>query len=448
MIKNKRIMITIACILVFSITIVGAYITGVNERVDFYDNDKGQSTEDSQDIDKQGTQDMNDNGEGTITRSEEDQPDDNNDEQNEDNEQQNATNDGEQQSQVKVKPVKAKAIYLTGISAGDKKKLDHVIELTKTTELNAVVIDVKEAGIVNYKSEVPQVVEYKLYRTYYNVDEVIKKLHENNVYVIGRIVCFKDNELVKKRADLAIKMPDGRVWRENGRTAWTNPYNEEVWRYNIDIAKEAADKGFDEIQFDYVRFPAAKSKDVDYGENVPSKVDAICNFLELADHELEDEKGTFISADVFGIICESVYDGKALGQDLEQIGRYIDYICPMVYPSHYANASNGVMGNGYGQSINGVMFTAPDLKPYEVVYNTLLKAKDRISKTEAYKAVVRPYLQDFTASYIKNKNYYQVYGAEQVRQQIKAVYDAGYEEWILWNGGNIYSEEALEKKGD
>ncbi len=102
-----------------------------------------------------------------------------------------------------------------------------------------------------------------------------------------------------------------------------------------------------------------------------------------------------------------------------------------------------MIGNGSGQSINGVFFTAPDLKPYEVVYNTLVRARDRLSKVEGYRAKIRPYLQDFTASYIKDKNYYQVYGPQQVREQIKAVYDAGYEEWILWNGGNVYSEAAF-----
>jgi len=346
----------------------------------------------------------------------------------------------------KYKDFKAKAIYYTGTSAGSQERIDNLIRLAKETELNAVVIDIKEGGVVNYESSVPQVKENNLFVKYYDPIELIKKLHENDIYVIGRIVCFRDDGLARKRADLAIKRPDGTLWREGSMGSWTNPYNEEVWKYNIDIAKEAADLGFDEIQFDYVRFPTpARKSDVYYGENMPPKTEAINGFLKAAKEELHDGKGVFVSADVFGIIIESKVDGDAIGQDFEKVGLDVDYICPMIYPSHYANASRGIMGNGYGQEINGVLFTKPDLQPYEVVFNTLTKAKERISGMEGYYAKVRPYIQDFTASYLE-EGYYQVYGAEQVRQQIDAVYDAGFEEWILWDGYNTYSEDALEKE--
>ncbi|HEX9061178.1 MAG TPA: putative glycoside hydrolase, partial [Clostridia bacterium] len=130
-----------------------------------------------------------------------------------------------------------------------------------------------------------------------------------------------------------------------------------------------------------------------------------------------------------------------LGQDIEKVGMDIDSICPMVYPSHYANKAQ----NGQGQTINGVKFTAPDLEPYKVVYNSLVKAKDRIAKVSNYKAKIRPYLQDFTASWL-TKGYYKKYTAEDVKEQIKAAHDAGYDEWILWDAQNKYSEDALSKK--
>lgn len=349
-------------------------------------------------------------------------------------EQQDKTADGSGSSNG-IKKIKVKAIYLSGTSAGSTKVLDRYIDLINRTELNAVVIDIKEAGRVNYKSSIPFVAENGLYNKYYDADKVIKKLHDNNIYVIGRIVCFRDNGLASKRADLAIKRTDGSIWKEGKLGAWTNPYMEEVWQYNIDIAKEAVSKGFDEIQFDYVRFPTAKKSEVNYGSNLPSKVDTICSFLELAKKELHDGMGVPVSADVFGIIAESRSDGEAIGQDLEKVGMNIDYISPMVYPSHYAK----------GQEVNGVKFEKPDFDPYGVVYQTLVKAKERISKVQGYTADVRPYLQDFTASYL-HKGDYQEYGAEQVRQQIKAVYDAGYEQWILWDGKNTYTEGALELK--
>jgi hypothetical protein len=343
----------------------------------------------------------------------------------------------EEKKPAELEKVKVKAIYLTGVSAGLTKTLDKYIDIINRTELNAVVIDIKDNGVVNYPSAVPAVAEYGLFVKYFDPEKVIKKLHDNNIYVIARLVCFRDDRLAMKNTDLAIKRTDGTIWKEdkkNNKGAWTNPYLKEVWKYNIDIAKEAISKGFDEIQFDYVRFPTAKKSEVNYGDVVPTKADAICNFLKLASQEIHDA-GVPVSADVFGIIAESKRDGENLGQDLERIGLDIDGISPMVYPSHYAK----------GQEVNGVAFPKPDLEPYGVVYQTLLKAKDRLSKIPEYKAVIRPYLQDFTATWIGKGNY-QTYGAEQVRQQIKAVYDAGYEEWILWNSGNTYSVDAFEKE--
>lgn len=344
---------------------------------------------------------------------------------------------------LKKERVKVKAVYITGASAGNEAFLDKIINFTKNTELNAVVIDVKEDGKVNYESNLKSVRDIKGYSELYNVEKVIKKLKDNGIYVIGRVVCFRDNHLAIKRPDLAIKRRDGSIWKENNAIAWTNPFNQEVWEYNIEIAKEAVEKGFDEIQFDYVRFPAVSNKEVYYGENLPEKADAINGFLKEAAAELK-EKGAIVSADIFAIVCESLGDTEGIGQVLERVGMDIDYISPMIYPSHYANNSRGMMGNGVGQSINGIVFTAPDLKPYEVVYNVLEKTKNRISEVENYKAEVRPYIQGFTASYLP-KGYYQVYGPEQIKQQIKAVYDAGYEEWIVWDAGNNYVENAFKK---
>lgn len=345
------------------------------------------------------------------------------------------------------KDIKVKAVYLSGSAAGSKATIKHIIDLAKSTELNAVVIDVKDdRGKVNYISDIPEVKQNSAFQNYYDVNYVLKTLHESNIYVIARIVSFKDPLMSTKRADLAIKRPNGQLWRENTTTSWLNPYNEEAWKYDINIAKEAVDKGFDEIQFDYVRFPDARKSDVNYGTTPPPKQDAVNGYLRTAFKEIHDGKGIPVSADIFAIVCESPGDTEGIGQVLESVGKEVDYISPMIYPSHYANASHGMMGNGVGQSINGVNFTAPDLKPYEVVYNALLKTKNRISKVEGYKAKVRPYLQDFTASYIKNKAYYQIYGPEQVKQEKKAVYDAGFEEWILWDPACTYTEDEFDKK--
>lgn len=435
--RNRNIIIIVSAVIVLAAAaIIAAVVSGNSLSKNFFGRNITQNTKTQDNAQIQSTPD--------VTTAPETTPQQSTRQDNTAQPQNTPKNDSDEQKKT-IKDVKVKAVYLTGTSAGIKKTLDHYIELVKATELNALVIDIKEGGIVNYESNVPLVKENGLYKKVFNIDSVVKTCHENGVFIIGRIVCFRDNGLATKRADLAIKRPDGSLWREGKLGAWTNPYMEEVWKYNIDIAKEAIDKGFDEIQFDYVRFPTAKKSDVNYGSNVPTKVDAISNFLAAAKKELHDGKGVPVSADVFGIIAESVRDGEAIGQHLERVGKDIDVICPMVYPSHYANSSKGTMGNGVGQDINGVHFDIPDLKPYEVVYNTLLKLKGRISEVEGYNAKVRPYLQDFTATYLP-KGYYQEYGPEQVRQQIKAVYDAGYEEWILWDGRNSYTEAALEKE--
>lgn len=337
---------------------------------------------------------------------------------------------------VVERPV-VKALYLTGWTVGSMKKVQHYVDLAKTTEINSYVIDVKDDdGYVGYESSIPEVREIGAWKNKYNVNDVLKTFHDNNVHIIGRVVCFKDPVLSSKKPELAIKNINGGLFRSRSTDGkmitWLNPYEKGSWPYLVDIAKEAVQKGFDEIQFDYVRFAnEGGKKNMDFRAYTKPKYEAINEFLDFARKEMP---GVQLSADVFGIICESPDDTEGIGQYLEKVGMNIDYISPMAYPSHYA----------IGQIVNKVKFAKPDFEPYGVVYNTLVKAKDRISKVKDYKANIRAYLQDFTATWL-GKGYYQSYGAEQVRQQIKAVYDAGYREWILWDALNTYTESALHK---
>lgn len=330
--------------------------------------------------------------------------------------------------------VKAKALYLTGWTVGSMKNVEHYIELAKNTEVNSYVVDIKDDdGLVGYETNIPAVKELKGWTKKYDVDQVIKAFHDNGIHVIGRLVCFKDPALSSKRPELAIKTPSGNLWRDNHGKTWLNPYNKDSWPFIIDIAKEAVQKGFDEIQFDYVRFANDGSKKLmNFGATQQQKYEAIDEFLAYARKEMPD---VILSADVFAIICESPADTEGIGQNLEYVGKDVDYVSPMAYPSHYA----------VGQIINKVKFLKPDMEPYGVVYNTLVKAKERIAAVPGYRANVRPYLQDFTATWL-GKGYYQSYGTEQVKQQIKAVTDAGYDEWILWDPSNHYSEAALAKE--
>lgn len=334
--------------------------------------------------------------------------------------------------------VEARTTYLQAGYAASSTVINNIIETARTTELNAVVIDVKEGGVVLYDSYVPEVRDNKLYQAVFDPEAVVKKLHDNGIYVIARLVVFKDNIYAQKYPDRAIKTPAGGI-AISDKSAWANPYIEANWDYNIDIAKEVASFGFDEIQFDYIRFPSAASSQVAYGEaDVPaySRARAIASFMEKAYNELKP-LGVNVSADVFAIAAISDLDARAMGQRIDWMGQFADYICPMIYPSHYANSSTGIMGNGVGQNINGVHFTKPDLEPYAVVYNTLKAMEKKMADFDGHLMIakIRPYIQDFTATYLRD-GYYQTYSGEQVRQQVQAIYDAGYSEWILWNGGS------------
>ncbi len=339
---------------------------------------------------------------------------------------------GQEPTPAEVPEYKVKGVYLTGWSAGRESRIDHFIELTKTTELNTLVIDVKDdEGRVSYKSNVPLANEIgSSLNMIADIGQLMKKLKDNKVHTIARIVVFKDPILGQKRPDLAFKTTSGGLWRDRTGAAWLNPYNEDSWRYSLDLAKEAVELGFDEVQFDYIRFPTdGKVKQIDYGEagREGDMTIPINGFLAQAKKELAP-LGVPVSADVFGIITTNIGDIEKIGQDLETISKDIDYISPMVYPSHYGVGQYG--------------FAKPDFEPYKVVHKSLSTAKERLDKLEGHKAKIRPYLQDFTASWL-GSGYYKKYTAQDVRTQIQATYDCGLEEWILWNANNKYSESAF-----
>ncbi len=325
---------------------------------------------------------------------------------------------------------KVKGIYVTGPLAGNA-RFEELLTLVDETELNAMVIDVKnDGGEITYKMNLESAQAMGACINYIrDMEGFMERLKEHGIYTIARIVCFKDPYLAANRPDLALKTTDGRAVVDGHDVAWVNPYKEDVWKYLIDVAKKAGEIGFDEIQFDYVRFPLGNLADAaNYGVDMTAytKQQAINGFLNYAVEELRP-LGLPVTADVFGTIIGSETDVKRVGQDYVEIGAAIDAICPMVYPSHYGN---GVFG-----------LAVPDAQPYETVFSAMQDSAEELSVVpEESRAVVRPWLQAFTANWVKG---YISYGPEQIRQQIQAVYDAGYEEWILWNASNRYSADGL-----
>lgn len=359
------------------------------------------------------------------------------------------------------KPVKVKGIYVSAYVAGNKAMMDHIIQEIDETELNAVVIDFKDDN-----GRITTPVDCKAFNdidacTDYVPDMrgLIKKLKEHNIYVIARVVTFKDPYLAEKRQDLSLKTADGSIYRDKKGLAWVDPYKQEVWDYLVQVGLQAADLGFDEVQFDYIRFSTDSTmKNVvfdDADTQGRSRTDIIEEFTNYVYSKLAPA-GVFVSADVFGTIIDSRRDAETVGQIYGDMASNLDYICPMIYPSHYSDGNFGL--------------DHPDMHPYESVRGALQKSEEALAQYQqseeegaaslpdaassgaalkkpaiygSDQAIVRPWLQDFTASYLKH---YIPYGDEQVRQEIQAVYDAGYDEWILWSASNRYNYGALKKE--
>lgn len=328
--------------------------------------------------------------------------------------------------------IKVRGIYVSGPMAGSA-GMENLIDLVDNTELNAVVIDVKnDEGNITYQMNLQAAQEMGACINYISdMEGLMAELKEHNIYTIARIVCFKDPYLAEHNPQLALKKADGSNLTDAYGLTWVNPYNEEVWEYLTDVALAAADMGFDEIQYDYVRFPIGnEAETADYGVDIQSypKEQAIMNFLDYATERLH-EKGIPVTADVFGTIIGSAIDVEQVGQDYVGLGSTVDVLCPMIYPSHYGK---GVFG-----------FDVPDAYPYETVYAALMASKNELAGiADDDRAVVRPWLQAFTATWVSG---HITYGGDEIREQIQAVYDAGYEEWILWNASNRYTDEGLEK---
>lgn len=339
-------------------------------------------------------------------------------------------------------PENIKAVYATGWVMGTKSIREDVVATLKENGYNAIVIDVKdEAGQLSYISSVQTAKDIGAsVKMISNPSEIIQQLKDEGFYVIGRIVTFKDPIYASKVTSIAYKKEDGSLWKDYNGNHWPNPYNTASWNYPIEIAKEAAELGFQEIQFDYIRFPSSEGKTstIAYGFDraTKSKSDMINGFLEKAMKELESYN-VVVSADVFGITTKRDGDFENIGQDFSKIASIVDVICPMVYPSHYAN--------------NEYKISRPDKEPYKIVTESLLDAFERYDSyanahsgdgTEIKLAKLRPYIQDFTASWLGSGNYI-VYGNKEVTSQIQALYDLEIYDFCLWDPNNKYCYTAI-----
>lgn len=295
--------------------------------------------------------------------------------------------------------------------------LDEYVGLTEVG-LNTIELDVKdEEGKIGFLVPTVRLAErVGAALPYYDVEAAVEKIKSAGVYLIGRVVVFEDPILSEMRPKLAIRTPTGDVWRNKAGLGWTNPYDERVWKYNVDVAEAAAKAGFDEIMFDYVRFPS----DGDVENAVyPSRIEeprrrTISRFLQYARSRLEP-RGVRISAAVFGLAATR---NLGIGQNPSGMAKSLDSLYPMVYPSHYRRGEFN-LGN-------------PAAAPALIVRYSLEDFEQALREREA---MIIPWLQDFSLG--------RRYGLTEVRAQIKAARDAGVAGFMLWNPRGVYTTAAL-----
>lgn len=339
---------------------------------------------------------------------------------------------------LKLEPIVAKALYLKSINAINYDNITTYLNMIDQTELNALVLDLKsdnieDVGLIYYQSQVPLVRELGTSIDKMDMPWIMREAKKRNIYTIARIHIFAhDNSLLQVRPDWYVQdKTTGKPWFADFGIAWLDTYNEAVWDYNIQLAVEAAHLGFDEVQFDYIRFPsdgdltnASFKGPRDWQNNPDEMYNTIGRFMQRAQKAI-NEAGAYFSVDVFGYVA---WQPQAkIGQNLAIMGKYADYVYPMVYPSHFLYDELG-LGN-------------PAAHPYEIVAESMRLVKDQL-KGEASRAKVRPWLQDFTLIWVPDDQIVQ-YGPREVRAQIDAADENGTNGWALWDSDNDYTIEAL-----
>jgi hypothetical protein len=321
-----------------------------------------------------------------------------------------------------------RGLYVNRWAAQSPKKMRSLIALADTTEINAFVIDIKDEFGINYSSA-DTMVKRNAGRggIIPGMQSLLDTLEAHGILAIARIVVFKDSVTARQNPDWTIRKADGDAWRDREGLAWVNPYNRSLWDLNIRVAEEVTKLGFDEIQWDYIRFPEPYKSlppQVFPGAEGRSKTQALVGFLELAKARLKP-LGVRSTADIFGLVT-TVNGALEIGQAWEPLSPVTDVLLPMVYPSHYPRGAFGI--------------ARPNADPYAVIYAAISKAHERDLKLGVTGEHVRPWVQAFTLGA-------PAYGAREVKLQKQAIYDSGYDGWILWHPGSKYGvfESALER---
>jgi hypothetical protein len=340
-----------------------------------------------------------------------------------------------------ARPDSLKAIYMTQCVVGTPSFRAELVDFIDQTELNAVVIDIKDfTGKIAFPTDNPKLADAVSDACgARDMKSYLEMLHEKGIYVIGRITVFQDPYYTSVHPELAVQKKSGGVWKDHKGLAFVDVGARPFWEHIVEIGKESYELGFDELNFDYIRYPSDGNMQEAHYSHSDGKLKAVAleEFYRYLDEQLGDT-GALLSADLFGYVTVQ-HDDLGIGQILERALPYFDYIYPMTYPSHYNAGFAGLA------DVNS--------DPYKIIYRSLVEAVEREAATTtrhqsfayepvastspqlyekpAYRGKVVPWLQSF--------DYPVHYSPAMVQAQIQATYDSGVDSWIFWDAGNKYS---------
>jgi hypothetical protein len=315
-----------------------------------------------------------------------------------------------------------RALYVNRWASHSTRKMAKLIAIADSTEINGMVVDMKDEFGLNYRSSNSTFMKNAgSAGRIPNVRAFVDTLKAHDIVPIARMVVFKDSVTARVHPEWTIRQEDGSVWHDKKGIAWVNPYHRELWAYNIGVAEELVKLGFEEIQFDYIRFPEpypSLPKQVFPGANGVSKPQLLADYLTDAKTRL-NALGARSTADIFGLVT-TVTGALEVGQEWERISPHVDVVLPMVYPSLYPHGSMG--------------FPNPNAEPYQIIVRAISRARQRDAKLGITASEhIRPWIQAYTLGKPP-------YGPEQLSAEKRAVYDAGYDGWVMWNAGSNFDD--------
>jgi len=325
-------------------------------------------------------------------------------------------------------PEFVKGLYMTAATAMTPAKREVLIDLIDRTELNSVVIDIRDDfGRIAYPTHTPELKAHEAEKIYISdIQNLIQELHRKKIYVIARQFVFQDRALVETRPDLAVQKVGGGIWKDHKGVSWIEAGAKEAWDYNVMLARDAYETGFDEIQLDYIRFPSDGNMALAtyryYDAAKETKADVMAKFFAFVDDELR-AKGIPISADLFGFAYWDRDNDLTIGQRIRDAAPHFTALSPMTYPSHYPRGT--------------LDFQNPSDHPYEIITETLKRGATIMKEWPEVKYATRPWIQDFDIG--------ADYTAKLIQDEMRAVVDNGGSGWLLWNARNVYTEDALAK---